>query len=86
MGQLAEKLEALLQDKVKAGVYESVEQAVSELEHFMEAQQIERRWLESDETRQKIARGLKQLGNGEGTPFRAAEIIAKARQRHQQQQ
>jgi antitoxin ParD1/3/4 len=68
--KLSAEWEALLQDRVRAGAYPTVEDAVAEALELLKAR---------DELRQDIQLGVDEADRGELVDFDAEDIIAEGR-------
>jgi antitoxin ParD1/3/4 len=77
---LTPELEAMIQEKVRSGLYHTASEVVREaLRLFQEREQLYAIRLE--ELRKEIAKGVEQLERGEGREVTAEEIKAMGRAR-----
>lgn len=82
---LTPELEKWVQSKVESGFYTSASEVIHEALRLLKEQELVRE-IRLDELRKEIQKGLEQLERGEGTPLDMEEIIALAKQHHEQQQ
>jgi antitoxin ParD1/3/4 len=81
---LTPELEALIQAKVKSGLYHSASEVVREALRLLK-EHDELRRIRLAELRREIQIGLDQVERGEVVPFDIEEIKAEARQRREGQ-
>lgn len=73
-------LERLIHEKVKMGLYPSVDEVVREALHLLE-ERDRLRELRFEKVREQIQIGIRQADRGEVAPLDAQETLAKIRER-----
>lgn len=85
MATHARDIELMLQAKIDAGLYPSMDVAIKDMKRLLDNQEIEHHWINNPETIAKIKRGLSQSDVGQGSVFNVDNFLTQARNYRKEQ-